>query len=74
MYGDPAVLKIYADFAKVPESVARRVRDDLMPKEDLNPDRLSGLDSLVADAVSFKYVPAALSREQVGELFLIPFK
>lgn len=74
MYSDPAVLKIYADFAQVPESVARRMRDDLMPKEDLNPDRLDGLDGLMADAVSFKYIPAALSKEQIGELFLIPFK
>src|SRR5215217_108667 len=30
MYSDPAVLKIYADFAQVPDSVARRMRDDLM--------------------------------------------
>jgi NitT/TauT family transport system substrate-binding protein len=74
MYSDPAVLKIYSDFAKVPESVSRRMRDDLMPKADLNPDRLSGLDGLMADAVSFKYVPAALSKEQIGELFVIPFK
>jgi NitT/TauT family transport system substrate-binding protein len=74
MYADPAALKIYSDFAKVPESVSRRMRDDLMPKEDLNPDRLSGLDGLMADAVSFKYIPAALSKEQVGELFLIPYK
>jgi NitT/TauT family transport system substrate-binding protein len=74
VYADPAALKIYSDFAKVPESVSRRMRDDLMPKEDLNPDRLSGLDGLMADAVSFKYIPAALSKEQVGELFLIPLK
>jgi NitT/TauT family transport system substrate-binding protein len=74
MYADAAVLKIYSDFAKVSEPVSRRMRDDLMPKEDLNPDRLSGLDGLMADAVSFKYISAALSKEQVGELFLIPYK
>jgi NitT/TauT family transport system substrate-binding protein len=74
MYSDPAVLKIYADFAKVPDAVARRMRDDMMPKEDLNPDKLDGLDGLMADAVSFKYIPAVLSKDQVSELFLIPFK
>ncbi len=74
MYSDPAVLKMYAEFAKVPESVARRTRDDLMPKDDLDPDRLSGLEGLMADAVSFKYVPAVLTKEQIGELFVIPLK
>ena len=74
MYSDPAVLKMYAEFAKVPESVARRTRDDLMPKDDLDPDRLSGLEGLMADAVSFKYVPAMLTKEQIGELFVIPLK
>jgi NitT/TauT family transport system substrate-binding protein len=74
MYSDPAVLKMYAEFAKVPESVARRTRDDLMPKDDLDPDRLSGLEGLMADAVSFKYVPAVLTKKQIGELFVIPLK
>ena len=74
MYSDPAVLKMYAEFAKVPESVARRTRDDLMPKDDLDPDRLSGLQGLMADAVSFKYVPAVLTKKQIGELFVIPLK
>lgn len=74
MYSDPAVLEMYADFAKVPETVARRTRDDLMPKGDLDPDRLSGLDGLMADAVSFKYIPAVLTKEQIGELFVMPLK
>src|SRR5206468_6483302 len=61
MYSDPAALKIYADFARVPESVAKRVRDEMIPKNDLNPDRFAGLDGLMADAVSFKYLAAPLS-------------
>ena len=74
MYSDPAALKIYAEFAKVPESVARRMRDDLMPKDDLDPDRLAGLEGLMADAVSFKYLAALLSKEQMDELFVLPLK
>lgn len=74
MHSNPAAIGAYAKWAKVPESVARRVRDDLTSKEDLNPDRLSGLDGVMADAVTFKYIPAPLSKEQQAELFQIPFK
>ncbi len=74
MYSDPAALTVYADFAQLPLSVAKRVRDDMIPKNDLNPDRLSGLDGLMADAVSFKYLAAPLSGEQLKELFAMPLK
>jgi NitT/TauT family transport system substrate-binding protein len=74
LYSDPAALKAYAEFAQVPETVAKRVRDELIPKRDLDPDRLSGLDALMADAVSFKYLTAPLPKEQLSELFLMPFK
>jgi ABC-type nitrate/sulfonate/bicarbonate transport system substrate-binding protein len=74
MYSDPSALKVYAQFAGLPESVAKRVRDDLVPKADLDPDRLSGLDGLMADAVTFKHLAVPLSNEQLSELFPIPFK
>ncbi len=74
MYSDPAALDVYAEFAQLPLSVAKRVRDEMIPKNDLNPDRLSGLDGLMADAVSFKYLAAPLSGEQLKELFAMPLK
>jgi len=46
----------------------------MIPKADLNPDRLSGLDGLMADAIGFKYLAAPLAPEQRKELFAIPFK
>jgi NitT/TauT family transport system substrate-binding protein len=73
MYADPAALAAYAKWAQISESVARRVRE-LLPKEDLGPDRLSGLNSLMADAITFKHVAAPLSKEQLSELFQTPFK
>lgn len=74
MYSDPAAVAAYAKWSKVSEAVANRMRYDLAPKEDLNPDRLSGLEGLMADAVAFKYLAAPLSNEQLAELFQIPFK
>lgn len=74
LYNDPAAIPAFAKWANVSEAVAKRVRDDLSPKEDLNPDRLSGLDGLQSDAVTFKYMATPLSKEQLAELFQIPFK
>jgi NitT/TauT family transport system substrate-binding protein len=74
MYADPAALTAYADFAKVPGAVVKRVRDDLIPKNDLNPDRLGGLDGAMMEAVAFKFLGAPLSGEQSSDLLQIPFK
>jgi NitT/TauT family transport system substrate-binding protein len=72
MYGDPAALKVYADFVGIPEAKARRTRDGFFPKEAIDPDRVVGLDSIVNDAVSLKYTAAPLSKEQLAELIQIP--
>src|SRR5947209_6080213 len=45
MYSDPAALKAYAEWVNVPESLAKEVRDQFYPKENLRLDRLSGLDA-----------------------------
>jgi NitT/TauT family transport system substrate-binding protein len=73
MYGDdPGVIKDYAEFVNVPESLARRVRDEFFPKSLIWPDEIKGLDSLMQEAVVLKFVAAPLSKEQTGELISIP--
>jgi len=72
MYSDPAAVKAYAAFAGVPEPIAMTVRDEFYPREGLDPDRISGLDSVMADGVSFKYLPAPLPAEQLSQLIVIP--
>ena len=42
---NPQVIKDYAEFAKVPEPMAKRVRDEFFPKSLVNPDQIHGLDS-----------------------------
>jgi NitT/TauT family transport system substrate-binding protein len=69
MYSDPAALKAYADWVGISESLAKEVRDQFFPKENLRLDRLSGLDEAMADAVSLKFLPAPLTRQQQDELF-----
>jgi len=69
MYSDPAALKAYAEWVNIPESLAKEVRDQFFPKENLRLDRLSGLDEAMADAVSLKFLPTPLTKQQQDELF-----
>ena len=43
MYSDPAALKTYAEFAGIPEEVARRMRDEFYTKDMLSPNSIVGL-------------------------------
>lgn len=71
MYTD-AGLKVYADWLKIPEAKARRTRDDFFPKDSINPDRITGLDSVVKDAVALKFTATELTKAQLDELIQIP--
>jgi NitT/TauT family transport system substrate-binding protein len=71
LYTDPAALKMYGEFANLPDSVVRRVRD-FIPMETMSPDRIVGMEQIIADAVKFKFIPAALTAEQVKQLVQIP--
>ncbi len=71
MYTD-AGLKVYADWLKIPIEKARRTRDDFFPKEAVDPDRITGLDTIVKDAVALKFTANELTKDQLGELIQIP--
>jgi NitT/TauT family transport system substrate-binding protein len=71
MYTDPAALKHFSDYSGLPERVVRRVRE-LIPKETMAPDRVIGMDQIIAEAVSMRFLPAPLSAEQVKELVQVP--
>ena len=70
MYSDPAALKIFSEFAGLPERVVAKVRT-LVPKDTLVPDRIVGVDQIIAEAVSMKFLAAPLTPEQVKELIQI---
>jgi NitT/TauT family transport system substrate-binding protein len=73
MYSDdPQVFKDYADFVKVPEVLARQVRDDYFPKSLVDPDAIKGIDSLMKEAVNLKFIGEPLTQKQLDELIQIP--
>ena len=67
MYSDPAALKQYSDFSKVPEKVVLKVRE-LMPKAALAPERVVGIDQIMTEAIQNKFLQTALTKEQLAEL------
>ena len=74
MYADKAAVKAFGDWAKVPEAIARLAPEDYYPKNNVLPDRIEGLDLAMADAVTFKYIAAPLSTDQLATLVLVPLK
>jgi NitT/TauT family transport system substrate-binding protein len=73
MYSDnPQVIKDYAAFVQVPESTAKRVRDDFFPKSLVDPDAIKGLDSVMKEAVNLKFINEPLTQKQLDELIQIP--
>ena len=67
MYADPAALKIFSEFTGLPERVVSKVRE-LVPKAALAPDRIVGVDQIIAESVSEKFLAAPLTSQQVSEL------
>jgi NitT/TauT family transport system substrate-binding protein len=72
MYSGDDALKAYAAFAGISLEMARQVRDEFFPKEILQPEHIMGLDALMADAVTFKYIAAPLTKDQIADLIRIP--
>jgi NitT/TauT family transport system substrate-binding protein len=71
MYADPAALKHYAEFSGLPEAIVRTVRD-FIPKETMSPDRVVGMDQVVADAMKLKFIAAPLTQQQIDDFVRIP--
>lgn len=68
MYADPAAIPAYAKWAGVTEEVAKWTRDDYVPKARVNPDQVAGLDEMMTDGVTYKFIDKPLTAEQVKTL------
>ena len=74
MYSDLQAIEAFAKYASIPPATAQTVRDKFYPKTMLQLDRVEGLPELVQDAITFKYIPAALTQAQLDELLQLPKK
>jgi ABC-type nitrate/sulfonate/bicarbonate transport system substrate-binding protein len=67
MYSDPNALKVYAEFAKMPESAIGKVRE-LIPKDSMATEKVVGVDQIMAEAIQNKFLAAPLTKEQLADL------
>jgi NitT/TauT family transport system substrate-binding protein len=72
IYSTPEGLKAYAAFAKLSEDTARRALNEFLPLNAVDPDRVSGIDEVVADAIAFKFITVPLTPAQRAELIRVP--
>jgi NitT/TauT family transport system substrate-binding protein len=72
MYASPDALRLYAEFAGTSDANAKRIRDEFFAKEMLDPDRISGVEALMADGVKFKFIAAPLTADQLARAIQIP--
>jgi len=74
MYANDQALALFAKYSDISVETARTVRDQFYPKTMLQLDKVAGMDELMQDAIAFKYIPQALTKEQLDELLQLPKK
>ena len=72
MYADPRAIEAFAKYASISAATAQTVRDRFYPKTMLQLDEVKGMAELMQDAITFKYIPAALTQQQHDELLQLP--
>jgi NitT/TauT family transport system substrate-binding protein len=72
IYSTPDGLAAYAAFAKLSEATAKRALQEFLPPAAVDPDRISGIEEVMADAVAFKFITAPLTKDELAELIQIP--
>ena len=72
VYSTPEGLNAYANFAKLPQATAKRAFQEFLPLAAVDPDRISGIEEVMADAVNFKFIAAPLTHADLAELIQIP--
>jgi hypothetical protein len=61
---------LYSEWAKIPEPIAKRMRDEYYLKDELLPECLSGIEAITEEAIAFKYIKEPLSKAQLRDLFV----
>jgi NitT/TauT family transport system substrate-binding protein len=74
LYNNPDGLKTYAEWLNIPLAKAQRTRDGFFPRASVEPDKITGLEQIVKDAVDLKFTATQLTPDQLKDLIRIPPK
>jgi NitT/TauT family transport system substrate-binding protein len=72
MYSNPEAIRLYAEKISKPESLIRRAVEEFLPKESISPDRVSGVDAVMAEAINLKFIEKPLTKDELAEFIRIP--
>ena len=72
LYSNPDGIKLYAQYGKVSEALAARIRYEFLPKPALQSDRVSGIAAITADAITYKVLASPLTDAELATLIQIP--
>jgi NitT/TauT family transport system substrate-binding protein len=66
LLNDPAATRLYAEQARVPESLMTGAVEKFRLREGKQFDKVTGLDAIMDDGVRFKFLDKPLSQDQIG--------
>ena len=72
MYNNPEALKIYKEFSGIDEALSKKAMAEFYPRTALDPYRVEGLDSVMADGVEHGFLKEPLSKDQLAQLIQVP--
>lgn len=70
-WSSPEATKIYAEQARVPESLVVDAINKFRLREGKQFDKITGLDAIMDDGVRFKFLDKPLSQDQINTLIQI---
>ena len=68
-YKEPTALGYFAEGASISAELAKEARDEFLPASAMQPFKVEGLDLLLKEALDFKYIPRAMTTDEVAPLF-----
>jgi NitT/TauT family transport system substrate-binding protein len=72
LYSNPDALAHFSEISGVSQALAGQIRDEFLPKTAMSPDVVSGLNTLMDEAVAFKVIQQPLTDEQLSGLIQGP--
>ena len=72
MYNNPEALKLYKEFSGIDEALAKKAMAEFYPRTALDPYRIEGLDSVMADGVEHGFLKEPLNKDQLAQLIQVP--
>jgi NitT/TauT family transport system substrate-binding protein len=69
MYSNPQALKMYAEKMKLPEALIAKALPQSHPRSSMQMEKLSEIDSIMADAVTNKFLEKPMTKEQLAEFY-----